>query len=1366
MTDSNQRARVEEHLAEVVDGTAPEELYDLVAEDDALRDLCHDAQRVVEQVREAGADYEPPEELARRVLERLSPTQPTHGSPPPADSPSAARVLAFIKQRKRWVLGALGLAAAAALAATFVPTKPLPGGVGQRSEPTAPSWQGTVRHVHTQGREGSLEICSQGDRVCAPAGPGALVPVGAVLRTDLKTRAHIALRDGTEITLDRLSTLSLDPAEGRHARLESGGIVADVAEAAGAPARFDLAVGHLEVIGTKFALRADGSAATVDVSRGGVRLSDPRGSNVVVRAGEQGRLLAGEPPSTAANVSLDESMAWSDTALGEEEPNVAARGLGELRAKKPGEPLEQAGAVSLTSHSVKVRISGAVARTEVDETFTNTTNEVLEGIYRFPLPPDAKIERLALEVDGRLEEGAFVDRDRAQAIWRGSIVNAAPHLRREMREEIIWVPGPWRDPALLEWQRGSRFELRIYPIPRQGSRRIVLAYTQVIRPTAGVRRYTYPLAYDPGGSTRVGRFTLDLQLRGHDKAFGVKSLGYPLSPRALDSVGSVTLDEANFVPGGDLTVEYALPDRDSELTAWAYQPDSPPALSPRPSGAQGPASGLDVHSDRKFGGEADDGYPYVALALRPKLPRFREEQARAFVIAVDASRSMFGESYRRASLLASRVVRELDREDRFTILACDTECRRLPGGMQTPSRQAALDAQAFLATVTPEGGSDLALTLQQAYELLGEAGGRSLRIVYLGDGTPTVGPVRPSLLTQAVRSAASDERARLIAVAVGSDSDLDSLRALARGASGVVLPFVPGQTVAEAAYATLGAAYGRSLTEVMVELPAGLVEAAPESVDTIAEGDEAIIVARMTRRQLEGSVTVRGKLGREAFEQRYPVRLLAATGPSNAFVPRLYAANRIADLEQTADASAKARAVELSQRWNVASRYTSLLVLESEAMFRAFGLDNTRRAPEWSGEGDTADTVSDGEIAYGADSEAADLGEQASGGPVRPGNVTSGLGAGPGSPWGAKARARTSPFPGQAGGAAPAAEATPRDDVLVPPRPAPFPDESAVIVPPSTPPVWQERRQWVPMRRVWERRGEVLSSRTIPAAASVSKIAEAEQVLAQNQNQRSAVRRLYILYALSGDVHRASDLAERWSEKEPLDPEALTARADLAARQGRRDLAIRILGSVVDVRPGDIQSQQRLARLHRWAGRPALGCRHSIAIAELRPKAELLAEAVRCSRETGTALVADHLLNAAEAQLRKAVDALLSKGREDTDLTGDLRLEATWAGMGQDLDLALLHPDGHRVSWLGAPTRAVITATDVVSTQREGLALRGAQPGEYVIEVVRGAGQGTVTGTIKVTAAGTVREVPFVLAGARASVGTARITLTSRLAPL
>src|SRR4030095_9225766 len=216
-------------------------------------------------------------------------------------------------------------------------------------------------------------------------------------------------------------------------------------------------------------------------------------------------------------------MEWSDRTP-EEADSPVLRGLGELRAKTPGQTKERDHAVRLAEHSVQVRVVDLVARTEVDETFANDTDEELEGIFRFPLPPGAQIEKLSLEVDGKLLDGAFVDRDRGAAIWRGVIQNAAPRTPKP-REEIIWVPGPWRDPALLEWQRGGRFELKIFPIPKRGSRRVALTYTPTADQAAGGGALTSPLAHDPGGTTKVDSFDLDVQVLGLDKAIGLQTRG-------------------------------------------------------------------------------------------------------------------------------------------------------------------------------------------------------------------------------------------------------------------------------------------------------------------------------------------------------------------------------------------------------------------------------------------------------------------------------------------------------------------------------------------------------------------------------------------------------------------------------------------------------------------------------------------------------------------------------------------------------------------------------------------------------------------------------------------------------------------------
>ncbi|WP_437975029.1 VIT domain-containing protein [Sorangium sp. So ce295] len=1341
----------------------------------------------------------------------------------PERTAPAARPMAF---GRRSAFAAAALAAAAAVAA----------GVALRrgGETTAPSvaaaagapWSGKVASVSraSADKSGGLEACDASG-ACAPLAAGATLPEGATLRTDARTRAHLSLADGSALAIDRGSRVWI-AGDGRRARVDEGAVVLDVTPSPGAPpARVEVPHGQIEVLGTKLAITAGAARASVEVARGAVRVTGERGEPVEVRAGEEATLAKGAAPEVASATSLADTLEWSDRSA-EEADAPALRGLGELRARKPGATQEKERAVRLARHAVKVRIVDVVARTEIDETFANDTDEELEGIFRFPLPPGAQIERLALEVDGKLIEGAFVDRDRGAAIWRGVLQNAAPKAPKP-REEIIWVPGPWRDPALLEWQRGGRFELRIFPIPKRGSRRVVLTYTQLVEQAGGVRRFTYPLAHDQSGTTNIGDFSLDVQVLGHDREFGVATRGYDLAAAPADGAADRrTLEARGFTPAGDLTVEYALPDRDRPVTAWAYRmppapaPATPPA-APRVDSARRGAAGTSKRDGAEHEASlaaaqaiASDTSPYVAIAIRPRLPRWQESTSRRHAIVVDSSRSMVGERFARATRLASSLVREMDRRDEVVVLACDTLCRSLgdagQGGAARPMAPGAASAgevERFLGGIEPDGGSDLAAAMIAARAAAGPLDGKELRIIYLGDGTPSVGPTRPAHIEAAVRGAVpADGAAAVVAVALGSDADTTSLRALARGGGGVMVPYVPGQKVASAAQSVLGAAYGLALRDPEIELPPGLTQVTPARLDPIRAGGEALVVARMSSgADVNGAIRLRGRVSGERFEQTYPVNIVATSGAGNAFVPRLYAAAKIAELEETGGDAQKPAVIELSRRFSVASRFTSLLVLESEAMFKAFGLDRDGLTSAFTGE-EQAERVS--ASAEGEEpGNAADEGAEEKGDALGAGLGLSGSGrGGGGSGWpdaapAAKAESRTS------AGARPASPAKRRSQELDPlsgslddmPAPAPAPTAAAPAEPkPALPQDERARRsrddlvaaeEWsrprprrmIPMRRVFDRKVSFDATNTL-APESAAKTAAAEAALAAAPDSRDRTAGLYALYATTGRLGEAQELTARWSGRDALDPDALIARADLAARQGQRDRAARILGGLADVRPGDRATQARLAELWDAAGRPAFACQHRVALADLAPAdAKLVAAAIRCAGEGGMSELASQLRLDATSAVRAEIDRRLAQPdpAPAADLPGDVRLSAEWTG-GADLDLSLIDAQGRRVSWMGATLPSVgVRSRDATSTRSESLALRSLPKGSYVVEIARasaeeGAGAaspgarapGPVRGELTLRLAGETRKVPFTLDGARLELGTVRVFFTSRLVPV
>src|SRR5262249_30508456 len=146
------------------------------------------------------------------------------------------------------------------------------------------------------------------------------------------------------------------------------------------------------------------------------------------------------------------------------------------------------------------------------------------------------------------------------------------------------------------------------------------------------------------------------------------------------------------------------------------------------------------------------------------------------------------------------------------------------------------DVERFLGSIEPDGGSDLAAAMSAARSAAGTLGGRELRVIYLGDGTPSVGPTTASHLEVAVRNALPAGDGAVVAVALGADADTASLQALARGGGGVFVSYVPGQKVSSAALDVLGASYGVVLRDPEIELPSGLSQVTPARLDPIRAG--------------------------------------------------------------------------------------------------------------------------------------------------------------------------------------------------------------------------------------------------------------------------------------------------------------------------------------------------------------------------------------------------------------------------------------------------------------------------------------------------------------------------------------------------
>ncbi|AKV01908.1 hypothetical protein AKJ09_08571 [Labilithrix luteola] len=1347
--------RRHEALGAHLDGVLTTSLREHVAGCDDCRDARHDLEELAQRMARAGDDAEVDEALGDR-LAAIADAAASSSSPSSARRPeriSETRVREGMtsapsgrprSKKSLWLL----LAACASIGVSVVAGLKL----ADRHETAAVgtrTWHGKIAKIARSGAD------HQGTGVSAigPAGKvdlaeGAELRAGAKIATDGRTRARLDFDDGTVVILDRATTVTVDGAP-RTLALEEGALLADVAhvgegkEANSPVARITSPTGEVRILGTKLSVTAASGRTNVEVLRGEVEVAASGGKPQKVYAGQEGVLSSDGRLDVAPANDMASRAAFGEqlVALHNEDAEAPASGLGELRARRPGKTDEKDHAVRLAKHAVKVRIAGNVARTEIDETFTNDTSDELEGIYRFPLPPGAQIERLALEVDGKLVDGEFVDRQKAAAIWRGAIQNAAPKAPKP-KEEIVWVPGPWHDPALLEWARGGRFELKIFPIPKKGSRRVVIAYTETVAPVSGVRRYVYPLPQGSSSKLAIDEFSVDAQVLGHDAKSGVRVRGYELEHKTDGAAERLSSAISSFTPSGDLAIEYALDDRASDATAWAYR--APDAGSQPSNGKANDPIGTDA---------------FVAIALRPKLPKWTDPKSRDQVIVVDTGRAMYGERFARAKRLAVQMTQEMDRRDRVTVLACDVTCRALPGGFVAPGATGAHDVDAFLAGLTPDGASDLVSAVRSASSVAGHDSARNLRITVVSDGVATAGYREGARVAAETADACASSGAEVVAVPLGADADVALLGELARGGGGVVVPYQPGQRLESTALEVLNATYGTTLRDVELVLPEGLHEVAPQALAPMRAGGETIVTARLSGEFAKGDIVLRGKVGGDSFEAKYPIDVSAKTDVGNAFVPRLYAAARIADRDRSAQDSSRTELVALSRRFAVPSRYTSLLVLESEAMFKAFGIERSEHAAAWTGEVESQGVAAGPGTGTGFGSGHARLDlnpfdDDAFGSEAKKDKESEGGGLGllgrgaggggrPSKPAAEDSRSARGDFKGD-----PLASTMPAPaPTMVPPPTAKFGDFAERRPPP--------RPGGEFMKRVWVRHATIVADATSPVSAD--KIAQARAAVAAAPDERSKHKELTKMLALGGQLDELGEVLEKWSSRDPLDVDVIVGRADLAARRGDRDGALRILGGALAAsslsRDEAFVLASTVARGYDRLGRPD-GCAFKVTAAELRPSDnDAVARAVSCERAQGRGTSADRWLAGLKDLQRTAVSSALAKtdAAKAESTNGDVVVVATWEG-GADLDVALIDPSGRRASVVTRMKGARVEGGQ--SSDHETLALTSGDAGSFVVEVVRGSSlaNAAVRGKVAIRAFGQTQTVPFTLTASRVQV--------------
>ena len=441
------------------------------------------------------------------------------------------------------------------------------------------------------------------------------------------------------------------------------------------------------------------------------------------------------------------------------------------------------------------------------------------------------------------------------------------------------------DPALLENDTAHRVRARVFPILPHERKEIVVSFSQEL----GSAPYRLPLQ----GLSTVEDFDVRVVVKTHDPARDHSSLSGMQSAQRV-----VELRRTRFTPDKDLVVEL--------------------------DGA-GPAAGL----------HAED---LAIVRVRPDAER-PATVPDSLLVLVDTSASSTAGFEDRIDRLGAVMQQLASTHDfRVRVIGFDQVQHAVFEGMAS---QLGVDALADLVDGRALGASDLGAALAQITRAP-QADNRWDRVLLVSDGVATAGITERSALRAAVRELEAAGVRRLDALAPGARHDRARLADLtsALPEPGVIVD--DGSPPDVIASALTQAPFG----DVALTVP-GASWSWPESLEGIQPGQDVLVFAHY-----EG--TRPSAMRVEFSDPSLPAQEIETLEVERPLVERAWARARIGRIQHQlarlpagpspSRSAMLARVVTLSTHYRVLTDLTALLVLETEADYRRYGIARRGKA--------------------------------------------------------------------------------------------------------------------------------------------------------------------------------------------------------------------------------------------------------------------------------------------------------------------------------------------------------------------------------------------------------------------------------------
>jgi len=459
---------------------------------------------------------------------------------------------------------------------------------------------------------------------------------------------------------------------------------------------------------------------------------------------------------------------------------------------------------------IQLEITGLVARVEISQKFTNRGSHWAEGIYRFPLPQGAAVDRMTVRVGDRVLEGEIQEKETARRTYQKA---------REAGKTA----------SIVEQQRRNQFETRLANIGPGEAIEITISYLQNVSYSDFSYHLRLPMTFTPRwepGLSSIARQTATVQPAPRlVSAHSTGGHNFKLQANLVSAVEFAAIEsryhdvDIRQVDNGyriELLNPGEVADRDFELS-WT------PLLQSHPSAS------LTTFND----GES----VYAQLMLAPPLTDAIDPQPREVILIIDTSGSMGGASLVQAKAALSHALNSLGPDDYFNLLEFNSNTEQLFDQSVPVTKTALYVAQNFITGLTANGGTDMAPALRMALGIP-EMPQLMRQVVFITDGAVSN---EAELLQMVAEELGSS---RMFTVAIGHAPNSWFMRKAAEIGRGSYVHIGKPDEVNEQMSALWGRIQLPALTDICVEW-GDSAEHYPEIIPDLYAGEPLWLLARL-----------------------------------------------------------------------------------------------------------------------------------------------------------------------------------------------------------------------------------------------------------------------------------------------------------------------------------------------------------------------------------------------------------------------------------------------------------------------------------------------------------------------------------------